>query len=96
MYPVNEICVAGQIVKLLRKGNVGNMFSYVKSHLYNHRASLCRVHSTKILFKMAFHREASCPLHYFFIFANDLESEFPKGIKAALCADVSVTWCKEE
>ena len=80
MYPVNKICVAGLIVKLLRKGNAGNMFNYTKSHLYNHRARVfVRFTVRQFYLEIEFHREESYPLHYSCFSSETSSQSFPSA-----------------
>ena len=88
----------GLLVKLLRNGIASKMFSWIKSYLYNWRArvSVDSVHSKKILQRHGVPLVESYPLHYSCFSSNDLVSELPNGVKAALYADDLVMWCKEE
>ena len=88
----------GLLVKLLRNGIASNMLSWIKSYLYNHRArvSVDRVHSKKILLRHGVPQGGVLSPALFLLFINDLVSELPKGVKAALYADDLVMRCKEE
>ena len=82
LYPVNEICAAGLIVKLLRNGNANNMFNYIKSHLYNHRARLFVGFTVrKSDLDIEFHREESYPLHYSCFSSVTSSQSFPSASK---------------
>ena len=41
----DKVWMEGLLVKLLRNGIASNMFNWIKSYLYNRRASLCRQNS---------------------------------------------------
>ena len=92
----------GLLVKLLRNGIAINMFNWIKSYLYNRKAriSVDRVHSKKILLRHGVPQGGGgggvLSPTLFLLFINDLASELPKGVKAALYADDLVMWFKEE
>ena len=95
----DKVWIEGLLVKLLRNGIASNIFSRIKSYLYNRRArvSVDRVHSKKILLRHGFPQGGVISPTLFLIFINDLVSELPKGVRtAALYADDMVVWCKEE
>ena len=83
----------GLLVKL-----ASNMSNWIKFDLYNcrARASVDRVHSKKILPRHGVPHGGVLSPTIFLLFINDLVSELPKGVKAALYADHLVMWCKEE
>ena len=94
----DKVWMEGLLVKLLRNGIASNMFHWIKSYLYNRRArvSVDRIHSKKILLRHRVPQGGVLSPTLFLLFINDLVSELPKGIKAALYADDLVIWCKEE
>ena len=94
----DKVWMEGLLVKRLRNGIASNMFNWIKSYLYNRRArvSVDRIHSKKILLRHGVPQRGVLSPTLFLLFINDLVSELPKGIKAALYADDLVIWCKEE
>ena len=94
----DKIWMEGLLVKLLRNGIANNMFSWIKSYLYNGRArvSVDRVHSKKILLRHGVPQGRVLSPILFLLLINDLVSELPKDINAALYADDLVMWCEEE
>ena len=94
----DKVWMEGLLVKLLRNGIASNMFSLVKYYLYNRRArvSVDRIHSKKILPRHGVPQGGVLSPTLFLLLINDLVSELPKGVKAALYADDLVIWCKEE
>ena len=94
----DKVWMEGLLVKLLRNGIASNMFNWIKSYLYNHRArvSVDIIHSKKILLRHCVPQGGVLSPTLFLLFINDLVSELPKGVKAALYADDLVIWCKKE
>ena len=94
----DKVWMEGPLVKLLRNGIASNMFIWIKSYLYNCRArvSVNRIHSKKILLRHSVPQGGVLSPTLFLLFINDLVSELPKGVKAALYAGDLVIWCKEE
>ena len=91
----------GLLVKLLRNGVAGNMFTWIKSGSYpfNHRAMVSKdskTNSKKFLLRHGVPQGGVLSLTLFLLFINNLVAELPKGVKAALYADDLVLWCKEE
>ena len=87
-----KVWIDGLIIKLMRNGVANNMFKWIQSYLFNRRArvSLDQLSSRKILLRQG------VPQGGVLVFINDLVSELPRGVKAALYADDLVLWCKEE
>ncbi|KAK7101835.1 hypothetical protein V1264_020159 [Littorina saxatilis] len=88
----------GLLVKLLRKGVSSNMYQWIRSYLYNRRArvNVDQTKSKKFLLRHGVPQGGVLSPTLFLLFIDDLVSEMPKGIKAALYADDLVIWCKEE
>ena len=94
----DKVWMEGLLVKLLRNGIASNIFNWIKSCLYNRRVrvSTDRIHSKKMLLRHGVPQGGVLSPTSFLLFINDLVSELPKGVKAALYADDLVIWCKEE
>ena len=67
------------------------------SHIYRiARVSLDQLSSRKILLRQGVPHGGVLSPTLFIVFTNDLVSELPRGVKAALYADDLVLGCKEE
>ena len=91
----DKVWMEGLLVILLRNGIASNMFNWIKSYLYNRRARVCRQSSQhKKSTKAQEYSTGRNPIPTVFLrFINDLVSELPKGVKAALYADDLVMLC---
>lgn len=88
----------GLLVKLLRCGIGGNMYQWIKSYLHNRRARVmvdgrC---GRKVLLRQGVPQGGVLSPTLFILFINDIVSELPKGVHAALYADDLALWCTEE
>ena len=94
----DKVWTDGLLVKLTRSGVGGHMLKWIKSYLHNRRArvNLDQVKSKKILLRHGVPQGGVLSPTLFLLFINDLVSELPRGVSAALYADDLVLWSKEE
>ena len=94
----DKVWIDGLIVKLMRNGVTNIMLKLIQSYLFNRRArvSLYHLSSRKILLRQGVSQCGILSPTLFLVFINDLVSELPRGVKAALYANDMVLWCKEE
>ena len=87
--------IDGLSVKLMRNGVANNTLKWIQSYLFNRRArvSIDQLSSRKILLRQGVPQSGVLSATLFLVFINDLVSEFPRGVKAALYAEDLVLWC---
>ena len=85
----DKVWIDGLIVKLKRNGVANNILKWIQSHLFNRRAqiSLDQLSSRKIFLRQGVPQCDFLSPTLFLLFINDLVSESPRGVKAALYAD---------
>ena len=95
---VDRVWIEWLTTKLMRNGVANNMLKWIQSYLFNRRASvsLDQLNSRKILLRQGVPQIGVLSPTLFLVLINDLVSELPTGVKAALYADDMVIWCKEE
>ena len=88
----------GLIIKLMRNVVANNMLKWIQSYLFNRRArvSLGQLNSRKILLRQGVPQGGVLSPTLILVVINDLVSELPRGVKAALYADDLVLWCNEK
>ena len=94
----DKVWIDGLSVKLMRNGVANNTLKWIQSYLFNRRArvSIDQISSRKILLRQGVPQSGVLSASLFLVFINDLVSELPRGVKAALYADDLVLGCKEE
>ena len=90
--------IDGLIIKLMRNGVANNMLKWIQSYLFTRRSrvSLDQLSSRKIILRQGVPQGGVLSPTLFLVFINDLASELPRDVKAALYADDLVLWCTEE
>ena len=85
----DKVWIDGLSVKLMRNGVANNTLKWIQSYLFNRRArvSIDQLSSRKILLRQGVPQSGVLPATLFLVFINDLVSELPRGVKAALYAD---------
>ena len=94
----DKVWTDGLLVKALKCGIGDKMYRWICSFLQNRKARVLvdGKQSRKIMLKHGVPQGGVVSPTLFLMYINDLMTEMPRGIKAALYADDLVIWCTEE